>query len=649
MLDYVITDTDIRLSSMISRINRATVSRSENSSDLFGAASRTQYLTDSESNTIISVNQLRINQIISDFKVDLGVSYSYSKDEVPEVIGYGGLEPSPLATPVPKTAKPAQVPSYMTNDLSRILLSNFTDSNILTKEDELSTDLNVEWGIEFSNVVNLQFKLGGKYERKTRSYDYNTIYLNTATDPSSMVNDAILEKWPWMAEYAFGAGKFYYEPFIDTGYDPGDFMGGEYSIERIPDLDLGRELIHYLQDYLGVEWGGATTPQKFVPNFHTSKMSDYHGREDYAAAYFMPSLIIGESITFIPGLRYEHNQTKYTGVRGNAMLQVTESKGYVYYEQEVTRKNEFFLPMIHARYKPLDWFDVRLSYTQTLSRPSYSEFLPSWHIYMTGIDYKNPNLRPSKSENWDLYFSFYGNKVGLFTIGGFTKKIEDLIYPQSKIILSDTMAIEEYGLTEELTGQLPSRFVSKSIYNFINNPNDVTVRGLEVEWQSNLWYLPGLLKNIVFNFNYTYTFSEVNYPRTVPIKEIIQSPFGPREVIVGNADSSYSAPLLYQPDHILNVIVGYDYKGFSIRFSMQYQSDIFSNTNWRPQLRSYTDKFYIYDLALSQALPLEGLVLFGNLKNISKSKETDINVGTGYMANTQYYGMTAGLGLKYIF
>jgi len=84
-LDYATTTTDIKLNNTISRINRRTVSRSENSSDLFGAAGRSQRLTDSESITTIMINQLRLNQYIGDFKIDLGLSYSYSKDGSDEV------------------------------------------------------------------------------------------------------------------------------------------------------------------------------------------------------------------------------------------------------------------------------------------------------------------------------------------------------------------------------------------------------------------------------------------------------------------------------------------------------------------------------------------------------------------------------------
>jgi outer membrane receptor protein involved in Fe transport len=264
------------------------------------------------------------------------------------------------------------------------------------------------------------------------------------------------------------------------------------------------------------------------------------------------------------------------------------------------------------------------------------------------IDYQNPHLKPAKSENYDLYFSFYGNKIGLFTLGLFAKRIDDLIFSDSKTILSDTMAIEEFGLTEEETGIDPIAFRGKKIYSFINNPNKVDVKGIEVEWQSNLWYLPGLLSNVVFGINYTYTFSETKYPRTVPVKDIVRDPF-PREVIVGNLDSSYTAPLLFQPDHILNLTLGYDYEGFSIRASMQFKSRIFSQNDWRPQLRGYTDEFNIFDLAMVQKLPIRGLSLYGNIKNITKTIETDVNEGTGFMSNKEYYGLSGNVGARYEF
>ena len=184
----------------------------------------------------------------------------------------------------------------------------------------------------------------------------------------------------------------------------------------------------------------------------------------------------------------------------------------------------------------------------------------------------------------------------------------------------------------------------------MNNPNTVDLWGIETEWQSNLWFLPGLLRNIVLNVNYTHIFSEASYPRTVPEWEYQDSPYGgKREVIVGNLEEPYTAPLLDQPDDILNLTIGYDYRGFSIRASMQYISDVFTTNNWRPELRGYKDDLFLYDLSIKQKLPIEGLAIFGNLKNMSKAMERSINEGTGFISNAQYYGMTADFGIRYWF
>jgi TonB-dependent receptor len=647
MLDYKTPTTTLILSNMVSRIEKTTVTRGEYSSGFFsGSASRNQSLTYNDSKTTILMNQLRLEQLIGGLKIEGSISYAYSKDETPEQLSYGGLEPTPLASAVDPYATPYQIPNYMNNDVSAIMLNEMHDSDAFTKENEIASHIDLEYNIALKDMINIKLQAGGMYKRKSREYDYNDLALNIFSDPSGVVNDAILAKWPWMRPY-YISGKFPYEPFIDYSYDPGDFMAGEFKLERIPNLGMGKELIHYLENTLGIDYGGATIASRFTPNFHNSKRYDYNGSEVYAAGYFMPTITLGEQITFIPGFRYEKNRTRYTGVRGNANLQVLETYGFVYYDTTVTRTDEFFLPMIHLKYKPVDWFDIRASFTQTLARPDYSQIRPTWYIYMTGIDYCNPDLKSAKSNNYDLYLSFYDNHIGLFTAGYFEKRIKDLIFDQNEIILSEDMAIQKYGLSEDKTGQSPSRFVNKSIYSYINNPNKVKIRGFEVEWQSNFWYLPGLLKNIVLTVNYTYTHSEVKYPRTVPLKKIVSSPFGNKETIVGNADSSFTAPMLQQPDNLLNLIVGYDYEGFSIRASMQFKSKIFSGNNWRPELRNYTDDFTIYDLAVSQKLPLKGLTVYGSINNLSKAMESDYNNGTGYMSAKNYYGLSGALGIKY--
>ena len=51
-------------------------------------------------------------------------------------------------------------------------------------------------------------------------------------------------------------------------------------------------------------------------------------------------------------------------------------------------------------------------------------------------------------------------------------------------------------------------------YTF-NNPFPVSLKGMEFDWQTRFWYLPGPLRGLVLNANYTVTESEVQYPRTI--------------------------------------------------------------------------------------------------------------------------------------
>ncbi|MFZ0456446.1 MAG: TonB-dependent receptor [Ignavibacteriaceae bacterium] len=649
VLDYKTPSTTIITSNFLSKIDHDDISRSENSVNLVTAQTeRDQQLNHIKTNTTVLMDQIRWEQIFNNFKIQTGISYSLSKDVTPRELTLMGVEGAPLSRPIDVNASPGQIPSYMSNDTTQMYLGPMYDSNELTKEEQMSANLDLQWQYDFSDAINIKLNFGGKYKHKDRKYDYNTVFIDVYSDPSNSVTNALLSRYPYMRKY-YTSGRFPYQPFIDNGYADQEFMKGEYKLQRVPNLTLGEDAINYLENTLGISRSGASVPQTFVPNFQSSRMNDYNGNEFYSAAYIMPIISFGNQLTFIPGVRYEHEKTKYDGVRGNENLIHYATVGYYSFDTTATRTNEFVLPMIHLRYKPFDWFDVRLSYTQTLARPDYTDFLPKWNVYLSGIDYSNPDLRPAKSENYDLYFSFYGNKIGLFTIGLFAKRITDFVFSQTEVLLSDTMAVQKYGLLQSLTGQDPVKFSGKPINSYINDPNPVTIRGIEIEWQANLWYLPGFLKNIVFDINYTYTYSKAVYPRTVPIKKVVSSPLGNIIKIVGNADSAYSAPLLFQPDNILNVTLGYDYEGFSIRTSLQYQSQIFSQNDWRSELRGFTKGFSLFDLTVSQKLPVSGLKIYGSLNNISQVIQEDDNVGTGYMTNKEYYGMSGSLGIKYEF
>jgi len=111
-------------------------------------------------------------------------------------------------------------------------------------------------------------------------------------------------------------------------------------------------------------------------------------------------------------------------------------------------------------------------------------------------------------------------------------------------------------------------------------------------------------------------------------------------------DTFYTSRLLYQPKYIVNISLGYDYRGFSMRVSMLYQDNIFKNPDFWLQNRVHSDKYLRFDLSAKQELPWYGIQVYFNLNNITSEDDIDINQKTGYRTNQESYGMTADIGLR---
>jgi TonB-dependent receptor len=338
---------------------------------------------------------------------------------------------------------------------------------------------------------------------------------------------------------------------------------------------------------------------------------------------------IGPRIKFIPGVRYERLATTYTSSRGYFTPGMIYH--YPHYDTTMDRAHDFWLPMVHLRYKPLDWFDARFAYTQTLTYPDFVSITPKIYIGVGGVDWHNVDLKPARSQNFDLYASFYSNSIGLFTVGGFLKRIDDLIFYASNRVILDPSLYEGIGPAQ----------VNLNISTYINNPHRVDLWGLEFDWQTHFWYLPQPFAGLVLNVNYTHVFSEAKYPQT--IVNTVYFPVFSKTVV----DTFYTSRMVNQPNDIVNVSLGYDYGGFSARVSMLYTADIFSANNFWPDLRQYTSDYIRWDLSVKQDLPWFGLQAFFNLNNISSRHDLTVVQGSQFPASEQDYGMTADLGLRW--
>ena len=633
VLDYKTPLTKIKMSNFFSSSADKLTRRSESLNNGGNIGHNSSF---EESHQVVLTNTLRLNQIFNDFDIDGGVSYSYSKNETPEVLSVNSTDKNGMDyASVDWLGAPISIPVHANFNPERAFINNIKYNSEKSESRKISLDLNVTKRINLADWLEMKLKVGAKYLFQSKNHDIESMqanmsgYFKTALAQLAIDMDWLDHDWKKLASTG---GTFGFKWILDPSYSNNNFLLGDYKLKNMASEERLRA-IH--------EWMLKTKFLAYYKLWKDSYNSDYDGNEEYFAAYVMPEIIIGRSLTLIPGFRYEKNMTNYTGYR---LPQVEDDDVWNdnswFANETATRKleNEFFLPMVHLIYRPLDWFDARASYTHTLSRPSYGDIIPSWDIGDQTVKWNNPYLKPELSKNWDVLFSFHGNELGLFTLGGFHKTIHDKIF-----VHGETMILQQdlqQGKFDGLENGVAN--VAGYIINYeMNNPKPAHVYGMELEWQSNLWFLPAPLNGLVLNVNYTRIFSDAEYPAVTRTLDYNTFKYT-------YADTFYTDRLLDQTNHIFNLMVGYDYKDFSIRGSMKFTDNLFASNNEEPLLRQNTDARIGYDVSIKQGLPIEGLSIYCNIMNIGRSRYLELMQGNGYPTLERYGGTTMSVGMRYI-
>jgi len=369
----------------------------------------------------------------------------------------------------------------------------------------------------------------------------------------------------------------------------------------------------------------------YIPNVYESLARDYSGEEYRSAGYLMATMDIGTQITLIPGVRYQNLTTTYRANRFYNASATNPFPGLLpHIDTTITESHRYWLPDVTLKYDPFSWLSVRAAYTNTLSYPDYKNIIPIIDVFTTSANWNDPALKPARSQNFDFQVSFYDNNIGLLTAGPFLKRIDNLVFSQTSYITDPS----------KYPG-LPSYTNGYQITAYTNNPNRVNIWGIETEWQTHFWYLPKPLDGLVLNVNYTHIFSQAKYPYTY----VTNSGFPFYQSIY--VDTTYEDRLINQPDDIVNLSVGYDYKSFSVLVSMISQTNIYNATNFYNSLRSDKAKYLRWDLSAKQGLPWYGVELFLDINNINGENDTYIIRGSGFPTSESSYGLTADLGIRW--
>jgi TonB-dependent receptor len=471
----------------------------------------------------------------------------------------------------------------------------------LTTERTLGFNINFKRPFDFGDQISGYVKFGGKYRTIARK------------------NDRTEGLWPAYLEQQ----KYYASDFLDHSYDPGKILNGLSALGLV--LDPGRNRSLY-----------ETFQAKYIVDNFWNNNDRYNTDERIGAGYLMAKINFGRILSIVPGVRVEAVNNSYTGYYRLQYGQTWPYHTGDYHDTTTIQQYTDLLPMLHLKFSPVEWFDIRFAVTRTLSRPDFWDMVP----YMStstnpdaSISKGNPDLKPARSWNYDLYASFNSNTLGLLTVGAFYKQIDDFTIQTKKPITQ--ALVDEYKILPHLG----------AVLNIPINAPKSTIKGFETDLQTNLAFvefLPGYLRGIVLNVNYTRLFSETLLPYYN--KYLISL----RPIKYFSLDSLRTGRVPSQADELLNLSVGYDIGGFSARVSMHYQTESLDNVGVITENDTYTDSFTRWDISMRQEVT-KTIKLYLNFVNVSNNPDRSYQFTPNKPSAIEYYGMMIDFGVQWEF
>jgi TonB-dependent receptor len=525
---------------------------------------------------------------------------------------------------------PERVPASVTSDMNNTWLKEITYSTDRVIDKNNTIQLDGKSNFSLGDMLSGYVKFGGKLSLKSRERNRSQIISNTAIETDlgvAIYNNpgAFYRSFPLTSDVNH---KVLMSGFVSGDDQIGEFLKGKYSGWPT----LSGQAIHEFWDKMRywVTPRGVALFDNAMTIIGDQQASDasYTAKEDIFAGYVTTEVNIGRDIMVLPGIRYERTKNNYKTIFGRTASTSDDTPSIVNV-QDSTGEGSYvvWLPMVQTRIDIVEGMNVRGSIAKTISRPNYFDLVPYEMVTRSGspktIVKGNPSLQHATALNYDLYVSLF-NRYGLFSIGGFYKKLDNISYIRTSYIRAGTY--NGFQLTQPVNADDPS-----------------TVYGGEIEVQANLTLLPSPFDGIIIAGNLAYMKSKTLYPRFQVTNQVIpRPPF----LVVSVVDTVREAPMPGQADKMGNLTVGYERGGFSGRLSLVFQGKSLAVVGTRAETDGYTDAYYRWDLATQQKV-FHGISLFFNVNNITAAADKSSN--QRYLTAEQYYGWGAELGVRYKF
>jgi TonB-dependent receptor len=277
------------------------------------------------------------------------------------------------------------------------------------------------------------------------------------------------------------------------------------------------------------------------------------------------------------------------------------------------------LPSANLIYNLTEKASLRASASQTVGRPEFREIAPfGFYDFNKNVSVVgNPNLKQSKTSNFDLGYAVYPSSGQVFSVSAFYKHFE--------LPIEQSLQLGTSGRT----------------FGYVNSKS-ATLYGLEMEFRRSLQFMGDQFSSFTFSTNASYMKSEVSVPFSI--------------------NKTGKRPLQGQSPYLINAGLQYNSKavnatGLSILYN-RIGKRIWAVGNVQdPDI--YENSRNVLDMQLTQKFAKgrsEFKVNYGDILNnkaifYQKQKGTDPNAGynakTDHVNISDQLGSTITLGLSY--
>jgi iron complex outermembrane receptor protein len=336
-------------------------------------------------------------------------------------------------------------------------------------------------------------------------------------------------------------------------------------------------------------------------------------REEVLASYAQGTVDIGR-LNVLAGVRREATTATAKGPVTDTRFADTAAEAARRYGGvvKVSRDYENYFPSVHARYRIGSDTLARASWSTGIGRAPYGQLIPVTTVNENAgtIARNNPGLNPQFSRNYDVSLEHYfARGVGLVSIGAFQKNLRNFIFPATEIIGN--------GADNGFDGLYGGYTLTTRV-----NGGWARVRGLELNYQQSLTFLPGWLGGLGVFANATRLLTRGTYDGTT-IRTTIAG-FTPR---IANAGLSWSR------------------RGTTLRVNWNHTGEAARGFNANPANITYNEPRNPVDVSV-KVRATRSLDVFLDASNIFNEKNLTFQGRGDRPTDSQIYGVRMAAGVS---